>query len=164
MPSRTVSLAAHSGAGKTSLAEALLHASGAISRPGRVEDGTARSDFTDAEKEHGFSIQTAVLRLCSEGVDITLLDTPGYADFVREIRGAVRAADAALVVVSAVSGVEVGTERVWATADRFGMPRLIALNKMDRDRADFYTMLADVRASLKGPVAATFLQIGRAHV
>lgn len=161
MPSRTVSLAAHSGAGKTSLAEALLHASGAISRPGRVEDGTARSDFTDAEKAHGFSIQTSVLRLSSGGVDLTLLDTPGYADFVREIRGAVRAADAALVVVSAVSGVEVGTERVWATADRFEMPRLIALNKMDRDRADFYTMLADVRASLKGPVAATFLPIGQ---
>lgn len=161
MPTRTVSLAAHSGAGKTTLAEALLHASGAISRKGRVEDGTTQSDFTDAEKAHGFSIQTGVLRLNHEGTDITVLDTPGYADFVREIRGAVRAADAALIVVSAVSGVEVGTERVWATADRFETPRLVALNKMDRERADFYTMLADIKASLKGPVAATFLPIGQ---
>ncbi|SEI84987.1 translation elongation factor 2 (EF-2/EF-G) [Deinococcus reticulitermitis] len=161
MPTRTVSVAAHSGAGKTTLSEALLHASGAITRKGKVEDGTTQSDFTDTEKAHGFSIQTGVLRLSHEGTDITVLDTPGYADFVREIRGAVRAADAALIVVSAVSGVEVGTERVWATADRFETPRIVALNKMDRERADFYTMLADIKASLKGPVAATFLPIGQ---
>lgn len=158
-PVRTVSLVAHSGAGKTSLAEALLFASGAISRKGRVEDGTTQSDFTDAEKAHGFSIQTGVLRLQTEGTEITLLDTPGYADFVREIRGAVRAADAALVVVSAVSGAEIGTERVWATADRFEMPRIIAINKMDRERADFHMALSSVKSGLSGPVAATFLPI-----
>nr|WP_255639467.1 elongation factor G [Deinococcus betulae] len=161
VPIRVVSLAAHSGAGKTTLAEALLHRSGAISRPGRVEDGTTHSDHTDAEKAHGFSIQTSVLRLPHAGTDLTVLDTPGYADFVREIRGGIRAADSALVLVSAVGGVEVGTERVWATADRFAMPRLVAVNKMDRDRADFYAVLADLKASLPGPVAAAWVPLGQ---
>lgn len=160
MAVRTVSVAAHSGTGKTTLTEALLHKSGAISRLGRVEDGTTQSDHTDEEKKHGFSITTGVLRLKHQGTDITVLDTPGYADFVREIRGAVRAADAALILVSGVSGVEVGTERVWATADRFEMPRIVAITKMDRERADFHTMLADVKSSLKGHTAALYLPIG----
>lgn len=160
MSVRIVSLAAHSGTGKTTLAEALLHQSGAISRLGKVEDGTTQSDHTEEEKKHGFSITTGVLRLNHQGSDITILDTPGYADFVREIRGAVRAADAALILVSAVSGVEVGTERVWATADRFEMPRIVAITKMDRERADFHTMLADVKSSLKGHTAALYLPIG----
>lgn len=160
VPVRIVSVAAHSGTGKTTLSEALLHRSGAVPRMGRVEDGTTHSDHTEEEKRHGFSITTGVVRFTHRDTDITVLDTPGYADFVREIRGAVRAADAALVLVSGVSGVEVGTERVWATADRFGMPRLLAINKMDRDRADFHTILADIRASLKGNVAALSLPIG----
>lgn len=127
---------------------------------GRVEDGTTHSDHTEEEKKHGFSITTGVVRFNHRDTDITVLDTPGYADFVREIRGAVRAADAALILVSAVSGVEVGTERVWATADRFNMPRIIGINKMDRERADFHTMLADVASSLKGHTAALYLPIG----
>ncbi|ABF45748.1 translation elongation factor 2 (EF-2/EF-G) [Deinococcus geothermalis DSM 11300] len=159
-PVRVVSLAGHSGAGKTTLAEALLVASGALLRAGRVTEGTTQSDHTDAEKQHGFSITTGVLRLSQGGTDITLLDTPGYADFVREIRGGIRAADSVLMVVSAVSGVEVGTERVWATADRFEMPRLVVISKMDRERANFHAVLADLRASLRGPVAAAYLPVG----
>lgn len=127
---------------------------------GRVEDGTTHSDHTEEEKKHGFSITTGVVRFNHRDTDITVLDTPGYADFVREIRGAVRAADAALILVDAISGVQVGTERVWATADRFNMPRLIAINKMDRERADFHTMLADIKASLKGHTAALYLPVG----
>ncbi|WP_034384752.1 translation factor GTPase family protein [Deinococcus sp. YIM 77859] len=160
MPVRIVSLAAHSGAGKTTLSEALLVHSGALPRMGRVTDGTTQSDHTEAEKRHGFSITTGVLRLQHDGTDITLLDTPGYADFVREIRGGIRAADSVLILVSAVSGVEVGTERVWATADRFAMPRLVVVSKMDRERANFSAVLADIRASLRGPVAAAFLPVG----
>ncbi|WP_034355875.1 elongation factor G [Deinococcus phoenicis] len=159
-PVRIVSLAGHSGAGKTTLSEALLVHGGALARPGRVEDGTTQSDHTDAEKGHGFSISTGVLRLNAGGTDLTLLDTPGYADFVREIRGGIRAADSALILVSAVSGVEVGTERVWATADRFSMPRVVVIAKMDRERANFHAVLADIRASLGGPVAAAFLPVG----
>ncbi|WP_104990113.1 translation factor GTPase family protein [Deinococcus sp. NW-56] len=160
MPVRVVSLVGHSGSGKTTLSEALLVRSGALPRAGRVEDGTTQSDHTDAEKAHGFSITTGVLRLTHAGTDLTLLDTPGYADFVREIRGAIRAADSALVLVSAVSGVEVGTERVWATADRFAMPRIVLMSKMDRERANFSAVLADIRATLKGNVAAACLPVG----
>ncbi|WP_216319348.1 elongation factor G [Deinococcus aestuarii] len=160
MPVRIVSLAAHSGAGKTTLCEALLCRGGALPRMGRVEDGTTQSDHTEAERAHGFSITTGVLRLAHRGTDLTLLDTPGYADFVREIRGGIRAADSALILVSAVSGVEVGTERVWATADRFAMPRVVVISQMDRERANFHAVLADLRASLRGPVAAAFLPVG----
>lgn len=134
--------------------------SGALPRMGRIEDGTTQSDHTEAEKGHGFSITTGVLRLPHRGTDITLLDTPGYADFVREIRGGIRAADSALILVSAVSGVEVGTERVWATADRFATPRVVVISQMDRERANFHAVLADIRASLRGPVAAAFLPVG----
>ncbi|ACO47370.1 elongation factor G [Deinococcus deserti] len=160
MPVRIVSLAAHSGAGKTTLSEALLHRSGAISRAGRVEDGTTQSDHSEEERQHGFSIRTGVLRLQHRDTSITLLDTPGFADFVREIRGGIRAADNVIVVVSATGGVEVGTERVWTTADRFGMPRIVVLGKMDRERAHFAATLADVRATLPGPTVAAYLPDG----
>lgn len=159
MAIRIVSIAAHSGTGKTTLSEALLYASGAISRLGKVEDGTTHSDHSEAEKQHGFSINTGVLRLSHRDTDITLLDTPGYADFVREIRGAVRAADSSLILVSAISGAEVGTERVWATADRFEMPRIVAINKMDGERADFFTALASIKA-LNGNTVPLYLPIG----
>ncbi|MFC4452193.1 elongation factor G [Deinococcus sonorensis] len=161
MPVRNVSVAAHSSAGKTTLTEALLHVSGAVSRPGSVDDGTSVSDHTEAERARGFSIQSSVVQLRLGETVVNLLDTPGYADFVREIRGAIRAADSVLVLVSAVSGVEVGTERVWATADRFNMPRIVLMSKMDRERADFYAVLSDIRASLKGPCVAASLPIGQ---
>ncbi|PYE53049.1 elongation factor G [Deinococcus yavapaiensis] len=158
---RNVSIIGHSGVGKTSLTEALLAKTGARERMGRVEDGTTASDFGEAERKRGISITTSVLKIEHEGVVINVLDAPGYADFVREIRGAIRAADSSLVLVSAVSGVEVGTERVWNTAENFNMPRIIAVNKMDRERADFYAVLADIRTSLKGPAVAAYLPIGR---
>ncbi|UFA49973.1 elongation factor G [Deinococcus radiophilus] len=160
MPNRVVSLVGHSGVGKTTLTEALLHRSGTIPRMGRVEDGTTQSDYSDVEHQHGFSVRTTVLRLNHEGVAMTLLDTPGYSDFVREIRGGIRAADSVLVMVGAGSSVEVGTERVWRMADLFGMPRIVAVNKMDRERAHFAAALADLRASLPGPVAAAFWPSG----
>ncbi len=157
---RNVSVIGHSGVGKTTLAEALLFRAGVLTRMGAVEDGNTASDYSDPERRRGISIQTSVLRLEDEGVSVNLLDAPGSADFVREIRGAIRAADSALVLVSAVSGVEVGTERAWATADGFSMPRIVLVNKMDRERADFYAVLADVNASLRGHTAAAFLPIG----
>lgn len=160
MPVRIVSLAAHSSAGKTTLAEAMLHHAGVISRVGRVEDGNTQSDHTAEEHKHGFSISTGVVRLSHKGTDITMLDTPGLSDFVREIRGGIRAADSMIVVVSAAGGVEVGTERVWNTADRFEMPRIVVVNKMDRERAHFAATLADIRASLKGPSVAAYWPIG----
>ncbi|AFZ68345.1 elongation factor G [Deinococcus peraridilitoris] len=160
---RNVSVVGHSGVGKTSLTEALLFRTGAIKRLGHVEDGTTASDHTEAERRRGISISTSVERVEFDQTTINLLDAPGYADFVREIRGAIRAADSSLVLLSAVSGVEVGTERVWATLDNFNMPRIVVVNKMDRERADFFTALADVRSSLKGPSAAAYLPIGQEH-
>ena len=157
---RNVSVIGHSGVGKTTLTEALLFRAGAISRMGSVEDGTTASDHSEPERRRGISIQTSVLHIQDEGLEVNLLDAPGSGDFVREIRGAIRAADSALVLVSAVSGVEVGTERAWNTADSLNMPRVVLVNKMDRERADFYAVLADVNASLKGHTAAAFLPIG----
>ena len=157
---RNVAVVSHSGAGKSSLVEALLFRTGARDRLGRIEDGTTASDYTEAEKRRKISITTSVLPAKWQDTTITLLDSPGYSDFVGEIRGAMRAADSALVVVSAVSGVAVGTERVWKTADDFAMPRIIAVNKMDRERADFYGTLRDIHETLPGDVAAAFLPIG----
>lgn len=157
---RNVSIVGHSGVGKTSLTEALLFRAHARERLGRVEEGTTASDHTEAEKRRGISISTSVLRAEWKDTTLNLLDAPGSADFVREIRGAIRAADASLVVVSAVSGVEVGTERVWATADSFNMPRIVVISRMDRERADFFAVLADIQASLRGPSAAVSLPVG----
>jgi len=158
---RNVSIVGHSGAGKTSLTEALLFRTGGKDRLGRVDEGSTASDHTETEKRRQISITTAVLPIKWQDTVMNLLDAPGYADFVREIRGAIRAADSTVIVVSGVSGVEVGTERVWNTADSFNMPRIVVVNKMDRDRADYFTALADVQSTLKGPSAATHLPIGR---
>lgn len=160
MQVRNVSVVSHSGAGKTSLVEAMLHTTGGRDRLGRIEDGTTASDHTEAERRRKISIATAVLPARVGQITVNLLDAPGYADFVGEIRGAMRAADNCLVVVSAVSGVAVGTERVWRTADDFAMPRVIAINKMDRDRADFFGTVAQIQDTLPGPVAVAAVPIG----
>jgi elongation factor G len=159
---RNVVVLSHSGAGKTSLVEALLYRSGAKPAMGRVEDGTTASDFRPEEQRRKISIYTGVLPLTWQGHPFNLLDTPGYADFVGEIRGAQNVADAALVVVSAVSGVAVGTERVWTSAQERDLPITLVINKMDRENADFYRTMADVTASLPGNVAALQVPIGQA--
>ena len=156
-----VSVVGHSGVGKTSLVEAMLFRAGKLKRLGSVNQKNTASDHTALEHEHQMSIFTSVLPLSWHESQVTLLDSPGYSDFVGEIRGALRSADNTLVVVSAVSGVEVGTERVWKTADEFQQPRIIVVNKMDRDRADFFRVLSDLQESLPGPVVATHLPMGQ---
>lgn len=160
MQVRNVSVVSHSGAGKTSLVEAMLYRTGGRDRLGRIEDGTTASDHTESERRRKISIATAVLPARVGETTVNLLDAPGYADFVGEIRGAMRAADNCLVVVSAVSGVAVGTERVWRTADDFAMPRVVAINKMDRERADFFGTVADILDTLPGPVAVAAVPVG----
>src|SRR5690606_14547674 len=113
---RNVAVLSHSGAGQTSLAEALLYRAGARTTRDWVEDGTTASDHTPEEKRRKNSIYSAVNPLTWKGQRFNLNDTPGYADFVSEIRGAMAAADSAMIVVSAVSGVAVGTERVWSSS------------------------------------------------
>ncbi len=134
---RNVVLVGHSGAGKTTLVEALLAATGTISRAGRVEDGTTVTDFDEAEQRQQRSISLAVAPLVHAEVKVNLLDTPGYADFVGDLRAGLRAADAALFVVSAVDGVDGATQILWEECAAVGMPRAVVVTKLDKERADF---------------------------
>jgi elongation factor G len=134
---RNVALVSHGGAGKTMLAEAFLHVTGATTRLGKVEDGTTVSDYDDEEHRRNISIYTSVLPLEYKDHKINILDTPGYTDFVGEMVSALSVADGAVLLVDAVSGIEVGTEIAWRNADQFHLPRFIVINKMDRENADF---------------------------
>jgi elongation factor G len=132
----------HTGAGKTTLVEALLVATGTISRAGRVEDGTTVSDFDEAEHRQQRSVNLSLAPLLHAGIKVNLLDTPGYADFVGDLRAGLRAADAALFVVSAVDGVDGTTRMLWEECAAVGMPRAVVITKLDKDRADFDESLA----------------------
>ena len=160
---RNVAIMSHSGAGKTSLLEAMLFKSGAIDHLGKVEDGNTASDFTSEEKDRKISIYTTIHPLEWNGNKFNLLDTPGYADFVGEIRGAQAAADGGIIVVSAASGVAVGTERVWASSEERELNRIIVVNKMDRENADFFRVMADLENSLFSNIAAAQLPMGKAE-
>jgi elongation factor G len=142
---RNVGVAGHGGCGKTSLVSAMLFAMGAVNRLGRVEEGTTVTDFDPDEVERRISLQAALAFGEWKKAKINLLDTPGYANFLAESRAALRVADAALVVVDAVAGVEVGTEKVWGYAAEFELPRLVVINRLDRDRASFERTLEAVQ-------------------
>ena len=147
---RNVALVSHGGAGKTMLAEAFLHATGATTRLGKVEDGTAVSDYDDEEHRRKISIYSSIVPIEHRDHKINIIDAPGYTDFVGESLAALSVADGAIILVDAVSGIEVGTELAWRYADEFNLPRFFLINKMDRDNADFektYNALAEyVRA------------------
>jgi len=157
---RNVALVGHGGAGKTSLAEALLFCSGAISRMGRVEDGTTTTDFDPEEVRRHLSLSLALAPFEHDGFKINLLDAPGYADFVGDMRTALRVADLAVLVVSAVEGVEVQTEVAWRIAADLGMPRMFFVNKLDRERASFERTLDQLRERFGAGVAPLELPIG----
>jgi elongation factor G len=142
---RNVALVGHGGSGKTSLAEALLFTSGAVNRQGRVEDGTTVCDFDPEEVKRRISVATSLATFEHDGFKINLLDCPGYADFLPEVEAALRVADLAVFVVSAVEGVEVQTEIVWKLAEDLGLPRMVFVNKEDRERADFERVLGQLR-------------------
>ena len=157
---RNVVLLSHSGAGKTSLAEGMLYGSGAISRLGRVEEGTTVSDYDPEEIRRRISVNTSLVPCEWRGRKVNVLDTPGYADFVGEVKGAVRAADGAVILLDAVSGVEVGTELVWGYADEVDLPRILFISKMDRDNADFVGALNQARENLGDNIIPFQLPIG----
>ncbi|MQA85404.1 MAG: elongation factor G-like protein EF-G2 [Streptosporangiales bacterium] len=138
---RNVALVGHSGAGKTTLAEALLLATGTIQRAGRVEDGTTVSDYDEAEARQQRSINLTLVPAEHAGIKVNLLDAPGYADFVGDLRAGLRAADAALFVVSAVDGVDGMTQMLWDECAAVGMPRAVVITKIDHGRADFDEVL-----------------------
>ncbi|NJC97171.1 MAG: elongation factor G [Anaerolineales bacterium] len=134
---RNIALVSHGGAGKTMLAEAFLHATGATTRLGKVEDGTTVSDYDEEEQRRKISLYSSVIPVEHRDHKINIIDAPGYNDFVGEMISALGVADGAIILVDAVSGIEVGTELAWRYADEFKLPRFFVINKMDRDNADF---------------------------
>ena len=157
---RNVALISHGGAGKTSLAEAMLFDAGAINRLGTVEAGTTALDWDPDEQKRGQSINLAIGSIEHEGTRITIVDTPGYADFQADVVEALAAVDAAIVVIDASAGVEVGTEEVWKLADARGLPRLIFINKMDRENANYDATLDQLKARFGPKIAPVYLPIG----
>jgi elongation factor G len=157
---RNVALIGHGGSGKTTLAEALLHIGGATKRLGRVEDGTTVCDHDPEEHARGFSLSLAVAPFMWKGHKINLIDTPGYADFIGDAHAALRVADLAVFVVSAVDGVQVQTEVLWRAAADLDLPRMVFVNKLDRERASFERVLDELRDRFGAGIAPLELPIG----
>jgi elongation factor G len=161
---RNVVLLGHGSSGKTSLAEAMLFNTGAINRMGKVEEGTTVSDFDEEEIRRRISLNLSLIPCEWAKHKINVLDTPGYLDFVGEVISAIRVADAGVVLVDAVAGVEVGTELVWQHADNRHLPRLVFVNKMDRDNASFQRTLDTLQEKFEGHFVPIQLPIGeQAH-
>jgi elongation factor G len=160
---RNVALIGHRGCGKTSLHEAMLFEAGATRRLGTIVDGTTVSDSEPDEKERGMSIGAAVAGFEHGGREINLIDTPGEPSFVADAAAALRVADSAVVVVNAVDGVEVQTERLWQRADAEGLARLVFVNMLDRERADFFAVLDSLKQTFGPHVVATEIPIGAEH-
>jgi len=156
---RNVVLVGHSGAGKTTLAEALLVATGTIQREGRVEDGTTASDFDEVEIRQQRSVNLTLVPFVHNGVKVNLLDTPGYADFTGDLRAGLRAADAALFTVSAADGVDGLTQMLWDECAAVGTPRAVVITKVDHQRGDFEEALAACRAAFGESVAPLYLPV-----
>ncbi|MBI2939608.1 MAG: elongation factor G [Chloroflexi bacterium] len=157
---RNVGLFSHGGAGKTSLSEAMLLRAGVITRLGRVEEGTTTSDYDPEAVRRRISVQLSLLPLPWRGYKVNVIDTPGYADFIGEVCSAMRVVDAAVILFEAVAGVEVGAERAWQFAREAEVPRLLVVNKMDRENADFYRTLEQIQQRFGKQAVAIQVPIG----
>lgn len=157
---RNMALLGHSGSGKTTVAEALAFVTGASKRQGRVEDGNTISDYTDEEKRRGISITSSLVPVEWDGGKLNLIDAPGYFDFSGEVRAALRATEAAMLVVDASAGIEVGTEKDWNYMEKIGFPRIIFLNKMDKENVSFDKVVDDLRARFGKKVIPFSIPIG----
>ena len=157
---RNVALVGHTGAGKTTLAEALLFRAGAISRIGTVETGSTVTDFDPEEHDRGMSLSMALAPFEWKGHKINLIDTPGYADFAGDVHAALRVTDLAVFVVNAVDGVEVQTAYAWRVAEQMEVPRMIFINKLDKERASFDRTLSELRDRFGSGIAPIELPIG----
>ena len=160
---RNVALIGHRGSGKTSLHEALLFEAGVINRLGRVEDGTTTSDYEPDEQAREMSIGATVSSFEHDGRKINLIDTPGEPSFIADTVASLRVADAVVVVVNGVMGVEVHTNRLWQRADKEGLARLVFVNMLDRERADFFRALESLQEAFGNHVVATEIPIGSEH-
>jgi elongation factor G len=157
---RNLVLLGHSGSGKTTLSEAVLFSTAAVSRLGRVDEGTTASDFDPAETRRKISINLSVLPCKWKSTKINVLDAPGYTDFIAEVRAGIRVCESALICVSANSGVEVGTEQAWEYAGQAGQSRLFVVNKMDRENADFDKTMNQLQAKFGAKVVPIHVPIG----
>ncbi|HEY3267364.1 MAG TPA: elongation factor G [Armatimonadota bacterium] len=157
---RNIALVGHGHGGKTTLAEAMLVAAGAKDRLGRVEEGTATTDFDADEIKRQMSISAALAPLEWKDTKLNLIDVPGYLDFVGEVQGALRVADAALIVMNANAGLEVGAEVAWDLAVKNDVTRLVFVNRMDRENADFYRLVEELRGKYGAGVVPVELPIG----
>ena len=157
---RNIVLLSHSGAGKTILAEAMLHAAKVTNRLGRVEDGTTASDFEPEERKRGGSVSAAVMNVPWNGAKINVIDTPGYADYRGEVVSGARVADTAVIVVAAQAGVEVGTSQMWNLAERRSLPRVLYISKMDRENADFDGVVANLQERFGRHLVPVCLPVG----
>ena len=143
---RNVALVGHGGCGKTTFLESALLATGVIDRLGKVEDGNTVSDYDKMEIEKGFSINTSIVPVEWKDSKINFIDTPGYFDFIGEVNAALRASEAAVILVDAGAGIQVGTEQAWEACERYKMPRFIVINKRDKDEFDFYKTFNKLKA------------------
>lgn len=157
---RNVAVVGHGGAGKTQLVSAILFDAGMVNRLGRVDDGTTVTDFDEEEIGRKHTLSSSLAFAEWNKVKVNVIDTPGFANFLSDARAALRVADAAIVVVDAVSGVEVQTEKVWHIAEEFHLPRLVALNRIDRDRASLERSLESLRGAFGRTVVPVTLPLG----
>ena len=157
---RNLALVAHNGAGKTSLAEAILFNTKLINRLGKVSEGSTTSDYDPAEQKRGMSISLSMLPYIWQGNKINLIDTPGYPDFVGEVKSAIRVSEGAVVVICAASGVEVGTEQVWSYCDASNLPRIVCINRMDRENVDFIKVVDQIQSKFGRKCLPIQLPIG----
>src|SRR6185437_15945606 len=157
---RNVALISHVGAGKTSLVDAALYDSGAANRQGRVDEGNSLADYDPDEIKRRMTLNTKVLPVEWNNYKVNFIDTPGYADFIGEVKAGLRVADAALVVVTAEKGVEVGTELTWQYADERNLPRVVLVNKLDRENTSFERALDSLRQQFGNKVVPLQIPIG----
>jgi elongation factor G len=160
---RNIVLVGHGGAGKTSLAEAMLYRSGAITRLGKTTEGNTTCDFDEEEIRRGISVSTALAPVEWDNHKINILDSPGYVDFIGEMRAAMRVADLAVFVVSAVEGLEVQTHVAWRYAEELELPRIVVVNKVDRENSSFRRTLEELRSAFGMGIAPINLPLGREH-
>src|SRR6266566_7521549 len=145
---RNIGIVAHVDAGKTTLTERILFNTGRIHRVGDVHSGNTAMDFRPIEQRHGITVSAAATSCDWNGASITIIDTPGHVDFTIEVERSLRVMDGAVAVLSAVSGVEPKSETVWRQAERYGVPRLCFINKMDRAGADFEAAVKSIKTRL----------------
>ena len=160
---RNVVLVGPSGGGKTTLVEALLVASGVLNRPGSVVDGTTVCDCDEAEISQQRSVGLALASLEHDGVKVNLIDTPGYADFVGELRAGLRAADCALFVIAANEEIDEPTKSLWLECSQVGMPRAVVVTKLDHARANYDNALAAAQQAFGDKVMPLYLPAGHAR-